>query len=322
MPLTALASFIERHRGLLLRATSVWTATGVLLYVWAPLVTPVLLVLAPLGPIAWFIASGRRIPVGSPSPVIVMLAVAGVYLAINASWSLSRSDALVALGSFFLFLAAVHVTANTMAECEADILRGIAIGLYAGMVIGGVVLCFETSTLQWLHRTLSSLIPPLRPKPRDMVLDGDWVVFVQSFLINRNIAALTSFFWPTMLAVFLLTPDVRRRPRLLLGLVPMVAAIFGSKHATSKIAFIGAAVAFAIVSISPAVARRGMAWGWVAVIALVVPLATLAYQSHLYLATWLAPSAQHRIVIWGHTSQLIAQVADPGRRHQHRARAQ
>jgi O-antigen ligase len=51
-----------------------------------------------------------------------------------------------------------------------------------------------------------------------------------------------------------------------------------------------------------------VAWSWVAAIILVVPLATLAYQSQLYLSQWLPHSAQHRIVIWGHTSSLIAKA--------------
>ena len=41
---------------------------------------------------------------------------------------------------------------------------------------------------------------------------------------------------------------------------------------------------------------------------LVVPLATLAYHSELYLAAWMPHSAQHRIVIWGHTSNQIAKA--------------
>ena len=87
-----------------------------------------------------------------------------------------------------------------------------------------------------------------------------------------------------------------------------MAAILGSKHATSKIAFLGAAVVFAAC---PLLARRDPArggLGLVATIMLVVPLATLAYQSKLYLSPWLPHSAQHRIVIWGYTSNQIAKA--------------
>ena len=101
-----------------------------------------------------------------------------------------------------------------------------------------------------------------------------------------------------------------------------MAAILGSKHATSKIAFAGAAIVFAAFQFWPAATRRAIAWAWAAAIMLVVPLATLAYQSQLYLSTWLPHSAQHRIVIWGYTSNQIAKAPILGLGHQHRARPQ
>jgi O-antigen ligase len=52
--------------------------------------------------------------------------------------------------------------------------------------------------------------------------------------------------------------------------------------------------------------RRVIAWAWVGTIFLVVPLATLAYHSQLYVSEWIPPSARHRIVIWGYTSKQIA----------------
>jgi O-antigen ligase len=46
--------------------------------------------------------------------------------------------------------------------------------------------------------------------------------------------------------------------------------------------------------------------GWAAAIALVVPLASLAFSHQFYQAAWLPSSAQHRIVIWGYTSEQVA----------------
>ena len=46
------------------------------------------------------------------------------------------------------------------------------------------------------------------------------------------------------------------------GLVPVAAAVLASKHATSKIAFVGAAVAFAAFQVWPAATRRLIAWAW------------------------------------------------------------
>src|SRR5436190_7305316 len=53
-----------------------------------------------------------------------------------------------------------------------------------------------------------------------------------------------------------LAPKTRRQHWWLIGLVPIVAGILGSKHATSKIAFAGAAIVFATFQFAPTAARR------------------------------------------------------------------
>ncbi len=65
-------------------------------------------------------------------------------------------------------------------------------------------------------------------------------------------------------------------------------------------------MAFAAFQVWPAATRRLIAWAWAGAILLVVPLATLAFHSQLYLSDWIPRSAQHRIVIWGYTSKQIA----------------
>jgi hypothetical protein len=207
---------------------------------------------------------------------------------------------------FFLSVLAVHLTTSTLTQNNADVLRAMATGLYAGIVIGGGVLLIETVSQQWIRRTLMSFLPGLRPKPRDMIVDADWVVFLEAYLINRNIAAVTFLFWPTSFLVSLLAGSGRRQHWWFAGLIPAAAAILTSSHATSKIAFIGGAITFAAFHVWPTVIRRVIAWAWVGAIFLVVPLATLAYHSQLYLSGWIPHSAQHRIVIWGYTSKQIA----------------
>ena len=286
--------------------TAAWTGSGAIIYLWAPLTAPALLLLSAVAPVAWCLATRLRLRWHRPSTATLALVLAGVYLTLNASWSLSPSTARMTLAMFFMLIVALYLTSDTLPEIDADVLRAMAIGLYAGIVIAGAVLFFESFSLQWMRRTLMSFVPALRPKPRDMILEGGWVTFLQSYLINRNITAMIFLFWPTMLAVSLMAPNARRQHWWLAGLVPVVAAILGSKHATSKIAFAGAAVVFATLHFWPAATRRVVAWSWAATILLVVPLATLAYHSQLYLSAWIPHSAQHRIVIWGYTSNLIA----------------
>src|SRR5215813_11542326 len=295
-----------RDGQLFLSLTAAWVAGGVILYICVPLISPALLLLCLLAPVAWYVATARRLPRSRPSTVTCALILAGAYLAWNASWSLSPSSAHLAIAMFFLFVLATHLTTSTLAQNDADVLRAMGIGLYAGIVIGGVVLLIDAVSQQWIRRTLMSFLPGLRPKSRDMIVHADWVVFLEPYLINRNIAAVTLLFWPTSFLVSLLAMSARRQHWWLAGLIPAAASIFAAKHATSKIAFVGAAVTFAAFHVWPKATRRVIAWVWAGAIFLVVPLATLAYHKQLYVWAWIPHSAQHRIVIWGYTSKQIA----------------
>jgi len=296
--------FVARNRDGLLRLTAIWCAMGVVLFVLTPRLSPVLLPLATIAPAAWCLADARPLAWQRVSPLTVAFVLAGIYLCFNASWSLSPSSARTALIMYFTLVVVMHVVLNALHHDATDVLRSMARGLVAGMLVAGTVMCVEVFSGQWIGRTLMSLLPGLQPNPRDMLVRDGWVVYLESYLINRSITILALLFWPTLLAIRHVSSQ-DQRPYLLAGLAPVVAAILGSQHATSKIAFIGAAISFAALAFWPSTARRGVAWGWTAIIMLVIPVAALMYQSELYRATWLPHSAQHRIVIWGYTTQLL-----------------
>jgi O-antigen ligase len=134
------------------------------------------------------------------------------------------------------------------------------------------------------------------------------VAYIALYLLNRSIAALTVLFWPAVLLAVMLGRTPRAQAWLMVALLPVMAAVLRSVHATSKFAFVGAAATFGALLIGPALAKRAISVGWVAAFLLVVPLAMLAYQGQLYRSAWLPYSFQHRVVIWGHTSHLIAQA--------------
>jgi O-antigen ligase/polysaccharide polymerase Wzy-like membrane protein len=303
--MNAPAAFVDRHRSLLLRVTGVWTACGVLLYVLAPLVTPGLLVLGAVAPLAWQLIS-KGLPRAKPTAVTVALALTAAYLSVNASWSLSPSAAHLAVYMLIVSVVVSHFVSGGLQDCDADALRALVAGLYAGMAVGGAFILSEILSHQWMLRHLISAIPSLRPNSKSMVVQGELVVFLEPYLLNRSITALTFLSWPTMLVIVLLASTRRQLGWMLVGFVPVVAAIFTARHATSKIAFVGASIAFVGFQVWPAATRRAITLGWIAIIVLVVPVALLAYQSELYLSSWLPQSARHRIVIWGYSSQQIA----------------
>jgi hypothetical protein len=70
-------SFFERHRTLLLLLAAAWTGSGVIIYLWAPLIAPALLLLSPVAPVAWHLATKLRLPPNKPSATTIALVVAG-----------------------------------------------------------------------------------------------------------------------------------------------------------------------------------------------------------------------------------------------------
>src|ERR1700730_18623294 len=91
--------------------TGAWTMAGVVLYLLAPRVAPSLLPLCVLAPALWQWGLGGstvwRTAFHRPSAVTIVLALAGVYLLINGTWSLSPSAAYAEIACYFLSVASV-----------------------------------------------------------------------------------------------------------------------------------------------------------------------------------------------------------------------
>src|SRR5436190_1120028 len=181
-----LADFFDRHRRLLSRLTVGWTTFGILLYIVTPLFTPVLLVLATVAPVVWHLFYKGLLTL-KPSKLTLILAMAAGYLALNSNWSLSPSDAHSAVYMLVVTLVALHLISEGLRGCDADALRAMAIGLYAGVAIGGAFLLIDIISHQWIQRQLFSALPQLRPNPRHMIVQGNSVVFLEPYLLNRSI---------------------------------------------------------------------------------------------------------------------------------------
>lgn len=293
-------------RRIMLALTAAWTMAGVVACGLAPLVAAFLLPLAPLAPLAWSFPAWWHVRWLRPAAATVALALAGAYLFINAFWSMSPGSARAFVGYLFILVFVLHITAITLAQSDGAALRAAAVGLCAGLAVCGGILFFEALSHQWTYRLLMTHLPALRPNPRDMGLEGDQVAFLQPYLLNRGMATLAFLFWPAVLVLKALDLPARRHAAALLGLAPVAGAILFSGHATSKIAFVGAAAMFIAATISSRLAGRLAVVLWTAATLLVVPIAAAAYHNQLYRAPWLVFSAQHRIVIWGYTAEQVA----------------
>ena len=288
--------------------TAVWTAMGVALYAISPMAGPAVLALAVLAPLTWCWAARGQLFRQTPSAPICALLVAGLYALINATWSMSPGQAVAAAALILAGAGALHVTLGNLSRMPRSALHAMGIGLLISLAIAAAIICFELLTTQWLRRTLATHYAGLRPTERDMIPVSGQVVFLQPYLLNRNVAALGLMFWPALLVLTQLTLTAWQRRLLVAGLALTPMAILLSHHATAKMAFAGAGAAFAIGWLSTLVVKRLLLVGWVVATLLAAPLAGLAYSNNLYRAGWLEFSARHRIVIWEYTRNEIAKA--------------
>jgi hypothetical protein len=286
--------------------TGSWTAIGVLLWVAFPKAAPVILLLCSVAPVAWYRATGRRLPRFAPSALTAALVVAGVYLLINASWSLSPSSAFWAVWLTLAIAAVLHTVLHTLPELDGRPLRAMALGTLAGLTLAGALLCFEVFTDQALRRLLIPVIPALLPNPLHVELDGGQVVSLRDHLPNPSICVLALLFWPAVLIAIRLDPMRRHRYGVLLAAGVAGVTVFASEHASSMVAFAGAGLTFALFQACPRVARPLIVTGWATATLLAVPIAYLPYSAGMHRASWLPDSARHRVVIWRHTSEQVA----------------
>jgi O-antigen ligase len=232
--------------------------------------------------------------------------MAGIYLLINASWSLDRSAAYLSGLGFFVLIGALHVTVSALRLSQTRPLQAMAIGLCVGMLICSLFLSFEIVSAQWMHRLIMNQVRWLRPDLRHLELEGGWITSLQPYLLNRSVAAWTLLFWPTLLVLGRL--DLPRSQLSWLGLAGLmigIPAVYLSDHDASKLAFLGGAVIYVLWFMAPALARRLVIAGWVSATLLVVPLTMIAFSSKLYLSSWLAESGKDRVVFWNHTSRQV-----------------
>jgi O-antigen ligase len=289
-----------------LQAVAAWTMAGVLVYLLNPRAAPFLIPLSLVAPLLARWASNGRMRWPPPSAVFATLVLAAIYLLINCTWSLSPAAAYSEVACLGLFIAALYATVAVLRVTQAPLLRAMATGFVAAMLLGGAFLCFETFSGQAVHRLILAFAPSWKPPVAHLRMEGQRVAFLEPHLLNRSMTALSLLIWPAALAIIGLGGEARKqRLLLLLGLAVIVAAIFRSEHGTSKLAFIGAAATYGLCLLVPTATRRLVIAAWIAATLFVAPLASLAYAKQLYLASWLPRTAGMRLVIWGYTSGQI-----------------
>jgi O-antigen ligase len=294
-----------RHERAAWLATAAWTGMGVLLWAMFPMTAAVLLPMCSIAPLAWFWAKRGCLPRHPLSAATVMLGLVAVYLAINASWSLSPQTAAMAIVLLLLMVATLQIVLNALRDLGPAPLNAMALGALAGLTVAGALLCVEVYGDQLLRRLLIRLVPALQPYPQHVVTDGGQMVRLAPYLTNASIGVLTVMFWPAVLIASRLGLLRAWKVPSLIAIAVAVATVLASEHGTSQAAFLGAGLTFALFQVRPQLGKPILTAGWMTATLLVVPLVSLLYGAEAYRAPWLPESARHRVVIWHATAQEV-----------------
>ena len=277
---------------------------GLLLIVF-PRTAPLLLVFFGLASI-WNNISGRvdRHHWVTPGAVsLILLAIFG-YLLINSSWSLDISAAYTRAFLFAVFGGAALILINTVDEERIEKLEPRAWGFLIGVSIGLLYLFLEVITDRALKTALFNIVPSLRPSLKHITIEQGLVTYIKPADLNRSLGALVFVLWPCLLII---SERIRSQSKwgLIAGMLVLSAlAIYGSVHASSKLALPVGIAAFLIAWYAPRFAYWGMMSAWCASVIFIVPLALAVYQSGFHQKSWIDPSAgQARIIIWGVTAK-------------------
>ena len=297
------------HRGeaqdavppLAVRLLVYWSAIGGFLLIAVSMMTPVILVGSMAAPLLVCDHRALRAELLKINPLTVVLAIAAVYLSINATWSLDRKSALVSLATIYAVVVATHVCASALAVTRAEYLRAMRTGTVIGICVGAGFLCFEYVTKLSIQRSLQWLQAAAHVKLVRINVSNE-TIGAFTFIMNRNLVELVILVW--MAGLLQMRREKSRGGRaLVVGLVAVVVLCAAlSPSASAKMGLLAGAAMFALHVYAPEAGRVLLMAAWSVLCVLALPIAKLLYGLKLYDVGWLPSSARHRVIIWGASS--------------------
>jgi len=240
---------------------------------------------------------------------LALFALVTAYLLINASWSLDVPRALNKVLWFGLVVAMTFAASRALCRWNERQIRIAVTAFLVGMTAGLVFIAYELATRQDFMRHLYNWLPATRPAGfKTLRLEGEKVVAIAAFELNRNVAVMLLMLWPALLCLSRLTDGRRRAVALGALFVATAAVVFCSQHETSKLGLAAGIIVFVTARLWPRAVRIGMLTIWCVAFVIVVPLATEMAKDGLQQVPWRPYSARSRITLWAYTAQKVPEA--------------
>lgn len=276
-----------------------WAAAGTFLLIAAALIAPIILVGSLLAPLLLCDRRLLRLGLAKVSAVTMLLLLAGIYLAINATWSLDKGSAYMAVATILALAVVSHVGTGALAAMRPEHVAALGRGIVIGFFLGGAFLAFEFATHLATHRLLERLL-------RSVGITG-FTVRIETtgnahlFVLNRNLVTLVMLLWAVCIIQLRSMPK-RAWMACASSLILVAAAALFSSSATARTGMVTGAAILGLAYFLPRIALYAVAAVWTVACLGALPIAHFLYKWEAYNAMWLFVSARHRIMIWGATS--------------------
>jgi O-antigen ligase len=296
-----------------------WLATGVAALAVASLLAPrglhtivplllILLVAArSLQAFSFPARSGLTLrPANAIGPIECAIAC---FLILRAATSPEPLHALTTLVIATVYIAMMFAIMRLVSHMNGHELHLVRRSIVFAVCVGAAFILSELlSSLSLMTAALSGA-PVLAGGNRiHFVTNGDVIEAVRPYVLDRNVAVLNLLLWPALLIA---ARDARFWSlKASYAAVPVIcmlaaAATFLSRHESSKVALVCAALIFALSRYSPKLGRAVVVAAWMIATLAVVPIVELAHKQGLHNSEFIPGSARARVILWNYEAKQI-----------------
>ncbi|MCC7252727.1 O-antigen ligase family protein [Hyphomicrobium sp.] len=243
-----------------------------------------------------------------PAPASVPIALFLIFAVMSTAWSADPGATFVYTGLVLVTFFQWHVVNHWLSVQPVRRIHHLAYWFVIAVLIGLIVLLHEVFADQHIRRVLVEKFGILTPPTlyKHYRIDAAGNVHIESFELNRSIAALNMLLWPAVLCAVSCWSGWKFKAIAAALVIGTGLATMGSNHETSKLSLIAGALCFIFALHWRRAAAVSIASVWTVLTLGAVVAAHIAYDRlELHTAKWVQPSARERIVIWNDTADRV-----------------
>lgn len=182
------------------------------------------------------------------------------------------------------------------------IAEGLWIGFLAGLLYLGIEAVTDQAIKIFIYNLIGFKEGSLKPPGNFNWRDGR-IVSIADFDLTRSFTSIPLLLWGCLLAILGSQKHWIAKPLAWVTLALAFFVTFVGSNETAKVAMLAGMMSFVIAYFSVTWGTRLLQVGWLIACLAIVPISLALHRAKLHEASWVQPTAQHRILIWTHFTE-------------------